>query len=189
MSHDGQPKWSRETIEDMRRALTAEYSPERGLTDARKGFGGGTIGVEPESEAQRVAEIERAAVEMERAGITGPLPDCMMPDGDMPCAGFRSLAERLHARASTAEAKAESPRAQLDDALRIIEGNNATYELDMEAVGNACANLRAQLAEYRAAITALDCWMEKHDPKARSDYWRWRHRYHAIVNDARGDHE
>lgn len=49
--------------------------------------------------------------------------------------------------------------------------------------------LRAQLAEYRTAITALDCWMEKHDPKARSDYWRWRHRYHAIVNDARGDHE
>ena len=50
-------------------------------------------------------------------------------------------------------------------------------------------SLRAQLAEYRAAITALDCWMEKHDPKARSDYWRWRHRYYAIVTDARGDHE
>lgn len=121
MSHDGQPKWSRETIEDMRRALTAEYSPERGLTDARKGFGGGTIGAEPESEAQRVAEIERAAVEMERAGITGPLPDCMMPDGDMPCAGFRSLAERLHARASTAEAKAESLRAQLAEKERECE--------------------------------------------------------------------
>ena len=50
-------------------------------------------------------------------------------------------------------------------------------------------SLRAQIAEYRSAITALDCWMEKHDPKASSDYWRWRHRYHAIVNDARGDHE
>lgn len=69
---------------------------------------------------------------------------------------------------------AEDARDFLDDVareLRVIE------------------SLRAQLAEYRAAITALDCWMEKHDPKASSDYWRWRHRYHAIVNDARGAHE
>lgn len=98
MSHDGRPMWTKERIEDMRRALTAEYGPERGLTESRKGFGG------------------------------------------------------------------------------------ATAETEIES-------LRAQLAEYRAAITALDCWMEKHDPKARSDYWRWRHRYHAIVTDARGDHE
>lgn len=46
-----------------------------------------------------------------------------------------------------------------------------------------------KLREYRAAITDLDCWFHKHDPMAGSDYWRWRHRYYALVNDARGDHE
>ena len=61
-----------------------------------------------------------------------------------------------------------------------------THSAAMEARAFAA---EGKLREYRSAITALDCWMEKHDPKASSDYWRWRHRYHAIVNDARGDHE